>query len=63
MDKTAENLHRSSLRISRRIVLQMAPAFGPIQRYTIVTRATAAGCLTAVGTEVPPALALRWAPP
>jgi quercetin dioxygenase-like cupin family protein len=27
MDKMAENLHRSILRISRRIVLQMAPAF------------------------------------
>jgi len=27
MDKTAENLHRSTLRISRRIVLQMAPVF------------------------------------
>jgi quercetin dioxygenase-like cupin family protein len=27
MDKTAKNLHRSTLRISRRIVLQMAPAF------------------------------------
>jgi quercetin dioxygenase-like cupin family protein len=27
MDKTAENLHSSTLRISRRIVLQIAPAF------------------------------------
>jgi quercetin dioxygenase-like cupin family protein len=27
MDKTAENLHRSTLRISRRIALQMAPVF------------------------------------
>jgi quercetin dioxygenase-like cupin family protein len=27
MDKTAANLHLSNLRISRRIVLQMAPAF------------------------------------